>query len=60
MAMGSLAEIETQLMIAEKLGFIDEKVIGPLLAACNEQGRVMRGLKKSLKHKLAARSNITP
>jgi four helix bundle protein len=60
MAMGSPAEIETQLMIAKKLGFLDEGVVDPLLASCSEQGRVMRGLKKSLELKLAARSNITP
>ena len=52
-ARGSLAEVETQLVIAERLGFVDCKASSSLLAQCDEQGRVLRGLKKSLDNKIA-------
>lgn len=49
MSMGSLAEIETQLMRARKLKFLDSSIVD----AGDEQGRVMRGLSKSLGAKFA-------
>ena len=48
MAMGSLAEIETQLLICMKLDFVNETSIGGLLGQCDEQNRILRGLSKSL------------
>jgi four helix bundle protein len=52
MAMGSLAEIETQLSICMKLEFANETCLRSLLAQCDEQNRILRGLRKSLSHKL--------
>jgi four helix bundle protein len=54
-ARGSLAEVETQLVIAERLGLVDREASTPLLAQCDEQGRVLRGLKKSLDNKISNR-----
>lgn len=60
MSMGSLAEIETQLLIARNLGFLETKLIEPLLGSCAEIGRMLRGLKKSLESNLAASSRTAP
>jgi four helix bundle protein len=47
-ARGSLCELETQIMIAQRLGYIakDEEV--DLLRLADEIGRVLRGLSKSV------------
>jgi four helix bundle protein len=52
-ARGSLGEVETQLLIAQRLGYLGSTDMKPLLALCEEQGRVLRGLRKSLDNKLA-------
>jgi four helix bundle protein len=52
MAMGSLAEIETQLILSNRLNYIDETKLGALLGQTGEIGRMMRGLQRSLKAKL--------
>jgi four helix bundle protein len=52
MAMGSLAEIETQLLICMKLEFLDETLIRGLLGQGDEQNRILRGLNRSLSQKL--------
>jgi four helix bundle protein len=62
-ARGSLAEVETQLVIAQRLGFVDPDESSALLAQCDEQGRVLRGLKKSLDNKISksdGRSALAP
>lgn len=43
---GSIAEVETQLMIAEKLGFIDSAT--DTIQQAKEVGRIISGLIKSL------------
>jgi four helix bundle protein len=48
-ALGSLAELETQLIIAERLGFIEKDKVQTVLARCDEIGKMIRGLKKALK-----------
>ena len=48
MSMGSLAEMETQLVIAGNLGFLEESSIASVLGSCSEVGRMLRGLRKSL------------
>jgi four helix bundle protein len=47
-AMGSLAEVETQLFIAMNLKYIDEPTISNLLNLSSEIGRVLNGLIASI------------
>jgi len=58
-AMGSLAEVETQLIIANNLNYIEENKLAELLGKTGEIGRMLRGLQHSLKAKLAD-SNPSP
>ncbi len=51
-AMGSLAELETQLILSNKLNYIDETALGNALGKTGEIGRMLRGLQNSLKAKL--------
>ncbi|WP_395684236.1 four helix bundle protein [Dokdonella sp.] len=51
-AMGSLAEIDTQLQLSARLGYMSEADIFSLLERCDEQGRMLRGLRKSLDSKI--------
>ena len=53
-ALGSLAEIETQLLLCARLALLDEQSVQRALVQCDEQSRILRGLKKSLQEKLAA------
>lgn len=43
-ARGSLAELETQIIISEKLEYTNEKQITPSLNNCYEIGRMINGL----------------
>ena len=45
---GSLAELETQLMLAQRLGFCSELACKTLLGSTEEIGRMLSGLKNSL------------
>jgi len=47
-AAGSLAELETQIMLAERLGFCNENTSLSLLTSTDEIGRMLTGLKNSL------------
>ena len=47
-AMGSLAELETQLILAQQLGCLDEETIESVLQISDETGKMIRGLQKSL------------
>jgi four helix bundle protein len=47
-AMGSLQEAETQLIIAGRLEFIEQQNLDRLLSESDEVGRLIRGLEKSL------------
>ena len=58
-AMGSLAELETQLVLCAKLKMLNEDSICTFLDLCDEQNRILRGLKKSLANKLP-RTNSRP
>jgi four helix bundle protein len=53
-AMGSLAELETQLELSARLDYIDQPKLGELLAIADELGRMLRGLRKSLQSKLTS------
>ncbi|MBL8851920.1 MAG: four helix bundle protein [Planctomycetaceae bacterium] len=47
-ATGSLTELDTQLVIANELGFIDEGALSELENDIAEVGRIITGLRKSL------------
>jgi len=51
-AMGSLAEIETQIILAHQLNYIEESKLAELLEKTGTVGRMLRGLQHSLKAKL--------
>ena len=51
-AMGSLAEIETQIILANQLNYIEESKLTELLEKTGAVGRMLRGLQHSLKAKL--------
>jgi four helix bundle protein len=48
-ARGSLAEVETQLLIAKDLGYLDQPRSQSLLSATAELGRVLNGLIASIR-----------
>jgi four helix bundle protein len=48
-ARGSLVEIETQLIIAQSLGYLQENDSRALLAKAGELGRILNGLIASIK-----------
>lgn len=47
-ARGSLMEVETQLQIAENLGYLEKEPERVLLEACAEVGRILNGLLASV------------
>ncbi len=49
-ARGSLMEVETQLQIAQNLGYIDARETLELLKKCAEVGRILNGLMASICH----------
>lgn len=48
MATGSLAELETQLMLAQDLGFIERNNVSELLSETDEISRMLQGLYNAL------------
>lgn len=50
-ALGSASELETQLIIAENLGFIDEEVNGKLKIKLDSISKMLYGLIKNVKSK---------
>jgi four helix bundle protein len=47
-ARGSLMEVETQLQIAQNLGYVQPTQTSELLKACGEVGRILNGLLASI------------
>lgn len=47
-AQGSLQETETQLLIAERLSYVSQISLGPVMLLTEEVGRLTRGLHKSI------------
>ena len=47
-ARGSLAELETQIMLAQRLGYLNEEKINPVLEKAEEIGKMLKGLQKSI------------
>ena len=48
-AHGSLREVETQLLLAQRLGYLDAPVATELMNLCGEVGRLLQGLMRSLR-----------
>lgn len=48
-ARGSVAEVETQLIIAEKRGYIQRKALDRMMSMLDEESRMLAGLRRSLK-----------
>jgi four helix bundle protein len=46
-AHGSLCEVDTQIELARRFGYLQDSEIGELISTCNEIGRMLRGLIKS-------------
>ena len=51
-AQGSASEVETELLIASRVGFLDKKSHGELDRKLQEIGRMITGLRKYLKARL--------
>ena len=49
-ARGSLAEVETQLIIAQKISYLDEPEINRLLSQVEEVGKILNGLISAVKN----------
>ena len=47
-ALGSLMEMETQIMIGERLGYLDSARVKNLMGRTTEVGKIMNGLLRSL------------
>ncbi|MEW5787466.1 MAG: four helix bundle protein [Pseudomonadota bacterium] len=47
-ALGSLAELETQLLLSQRLGYVAEADLQSLVPLADEVGKMLRGLKRSL------------
>lgn len=45
---GSLAELETQLILGERLGFLENAATSDRLKECTEVARIVNGLRRSL------------
>jgi four helix bundle protein len=59
-ALGSLAELETYLILVRRLSYLEERDISATLSAADELGRMLRGLQKALKAKLASMATESP
>jgi four helix bundle protein len=59
-ARGSLAELETQLIIANRLGYLPERLQDDFLAQTDELSRMLRGLQNTLQTKLAEDDSLVP
>ena len=54
MSSGSLAEVETQLLLAQRLNYVSDKDVALLLPSLHAVARQLQALKKALSVKLAA------
>jgi four helix bundle protein len=51
-ALGSLAELETMLVLTREFGYGDMSAIAALLQNTNEESKMLRGLQKTLKSRI--------
>jgi four helix bundle protein len=54
-ARGSMAELETQLILAKDLGFLEAPMLTKFMDELNALGKMLRGLEKALSLSLAPR-----
>jgi four helix bundle protein len=54
-AAGSVAELETHLMLSQRIGFLSEGELARLLDPTEEVGKMLTGLRQSLKAKMRDR-----
>ena len=47
-AQGSLKELETHLLLAERLAYVHGEVVQPVLSSCDAIGRMLRALIRSI------------
>jgi four helix bundle protein len=60
-ATGSLAELETDLLIAVKLNYLDKSRTDPVLEKTDELARMLKGLRNALRPtKLSQSQSLTP
>lgn len=59
-ANGSLKELETHLLIAQRLSYIQEDQLDPVLKLTSEIGRMLRGLAEGLRKKSTGESSLHP
>ena len=53
-SVGSICELETQLLLSQRLKYINEKDLETILVLLTETKRTIRGLQKALKEKIGA------
>jgi four helix bundle protein len=53
-ALGSLGEVETQVLVAQRLGYIDQEAVDSFVRLASETGRLLVGLMHSLEKHAAA------
>jgi four helix bundle protein len=49
---GSVSELETQLIIADRLGYVEQQSLGRVMAMLDEESRMLDGLRRSLHSKV--------
>jgi four helix bundle protein len=59
-ARGSLAEVETQLMLARRVGYLEAKMILESEELINEVGRLLNAVLAGLRRRLEERSALSP
>jgi len=59
-ASGSLAELETHILIAKRLGYLRSAVVQEVLTRTDQVGRMITGLRKFLKSKRQPAGNQEP
>lgn len=59
MAYGSLMEVETQIQIADRLRYAEKSQVQSLLSDTQQLGRMLNGLKRSLRNKLETEPSVS-
>ena len=59
-ARGSLCEIETQLLIAQRIGYVSQVKVEPLVDKCAEVSRMLRSLSTNLSSQLQNSKTAQP
>lgn len=60
-AMGSLAELETQVELSKRLNYVNAESLNELISCMDEIGKMLRGIQKTMKAKLSkVNSSLQP